>query len=471
LTTSNVVTAHRVLLAAPGEIMQSGTVSAGGGGGGGGGGGSLPSAISILGGGGQSNDNYAYSDGAFAALAQGVAAYLGISSYLANYLYANDGIGLTNLGTPDQNGNFTGSFVNNSDATTTLALYNDTRFGNIAAAQADVATLVSETATAAVGTSGAAYQTVVTALSSQQRAAANLMVCYWGETDSIQIIWLSVPLMVALIKRWMVLVRAMFGKTAAQLPFGWIFPPYAYGNVSGGSIAIREALIEVCADPTQNCIWLVPQTYDTVSRNETVSGTGLASGGNTDSGHRSALDNVALFKRGCLAAARAIIAAANASANLIPSSLGTGLGPQITSAALSGTALTVTITHDGGSDLVVPLLAAQGVGWSIMDGGSDEAPGAIIQATACSRVNATTLSVTLASAPSNAHTACRLYYPYPATFNTAQPDTEIGRGCAVTDNFGTVSVPSGYDLNVLIGAGWRVNMPLQMLPFGLALAS
>jgi hypothetical protein len=454
LTTQNLTTGGRLLLAAPGLVLESGAVTSGGGGG-------SVSAISILGGGGQSNANYAFSDGAYTALAQGVAALLGAVSYTAALLYANDGIGLFNLSTPDGNGNYSGSFVNNSDASTTLSWYNNFRFGNYTAAEANAATLATEVGTATVGTSGAAYQAVVAALSSGQRAAADLMVCYWGETDSLQFNWANKVLMVACIKRWMALVRAMYGKTAAQLPFLWIMPPYGGGaGQFGGPCAVRESLATVCADATQNCFW-IGQTYDTVSRNEAVSGTGLASGGNTDGGHRSALDNVALFKRATLVSARAILAAQGLSAGLVPSGLGVGSGPRVASASLSGTVLTVTVAHDSGTDLVVPLLASAGVGWALMDGGNQSAPGAIILATACSRVNANTLQVTLASAPSNAHTACTLFYALPETFNTSQPDTEIGRGCAVTDNYGTVSVPAGFDLNLLIGAGWRVNMPLQ----------
>jgi hypothetical protein len=41
-----------------------------------------------------------------------------------------------------------------------------------------------------------------------------------------------------------------------------------------------------------------------------------------------------------------------------------------------------------------------------------------------------------------------------------QPDTEIGRGCAVTDNFSTIAKPVGYDINAALGNGWAANMPL-----------
>jgi hypothetical protein len=137
-----------------------------------------------------------------------------------------------------------------------------------------------------------------------------------------------------------------------------------------------------------------------------------------------------------------------------------GTGPEITDAVLSGTDLTVTVTHDGGNDLVVPLLAAQGVGFSLMDGGTTASPGNIIQAISCARVDSTHLLVTLASPPVSAHTQCRLLYPWAGEYWAVQPDTEIGRGCAVTDNFSTIAKPVGYDINAALGNGWAANMPL-----------
>jgi hypothetical protein len=159
-----------------------------------------------------------------------------------------------------------------------------------------------------------------------------------------------------------------------------------------------------------------------------------------------------------------------ASAFVLPASLGTGIGPQIVAAKLSGATVVLTIQHDGGTDLVVPALSSphgtaaplpvQGVGFSVMDGGSIPAPGPIIQAIACVRLDATHLQLTLARAPTNEASACRLFYPWPGEMWADQPLTEIGRGCAITDNFGLIEVAAQCDLNQLLGAGWRVNMPL-----------
>lgn len=96
----------------------------------------------------------------------------------------------------------------------------------------------------------------------------------------------------------------------------------------------------------------------------------------------------------------------------------------------------------------------------VLDGGTIATAWNFIQATACARLDATHLELTLARAPTNAAAACSLFYPFPAQFWTQQPLTEIGRGCAVTDNFGSVSVPPDFDLNQILGEGWRVNMPI-----------
>jgi hypothetical protein len=121
----------------------------------------------------------------------------------------------------------------------------------------------------------------------------------------------------------------------------------------------------------------------------------------------------------------------------------------------SNTVLVVTVRHDCGTDLIVPATqAAAGLGWAVMDGGSVASPGTIVAATACVRLSATQLQVTLAQALQNPSAACRLFYPY----GTAT----IGRGNAVTDNLSAVTPPAGWDIAADLGSGWSLNMPVHV---------
>jgi hypothetical protein len=384
-------------------------------------------------GGGQSNAVYANDyDGALLNMSQAVAFYLGSPSAITQSSNGNTEIG--GCGSYEDIAGYAYYLTNTAGLTQSAA------------------------ASASLSANGALYIGFLNGLTSPQKSAINAIVWYWGETDSVMYAQSTKAVVKAALINLATQVRAAIGKSAAALPLILFGPPYVSGN---GAMTMREVWAELAADPAQNAVWAVRQTYDTISRNDTWNAsTGVASGGNTDGGHRAAIDNIALYKRGAIAVSRAILASNGLSASLIPPALGTGLGPQISGAALSGAMLTVTIEHDGGTDLIVPLLASGGVGFAVMDGGTIASPGNIIQATACARLDATHLSVTLASAPTNAAASCRLMYPYPGEYWTAQPDTEIGRGCAVTDNFASVAKPSGFDINATLGAGWAANVPL-----------
>ena len=452
MTATDITNLGRLVLGGPAVALQSGTVSVSGGSGqsgGSAGGSSGLSNITLLAGPGQSNAGYAETqDGAFLPMAQATAFYLqasGTASALSVWANAGDpgtevgGIGVMEIAT--------------------ASLYTTEFLSNTAGAEFTAATA----AAATLGTCGTGYQEYVAALSDTQLGQINTLVSYWGEQDSLEYTPADKPVYKAAMLNLFGQVRAMLGKTAAELPIMFFGPPYGLlPNWDTYPPGLREAWAELDADESFNFTWAVQQTYDTLSRNESWNATtGVASGGNVDGGHRSATDNVMLFKRAALPTARAILAAKGLDASLIPASLGTGQGPQIIDAALSGTTLTLTIAHDGGTDLLVPLLASQGVGFSLMDGGTTGSPGNIIQATSCGRVDATHLTLTLASAPVNPHTSCRVLYPWPGLYWAVQPDAEIGRGCAVTDNFSTVAKPAGFDLNASFGAGWAANLPLR----------
>jgi len=120
----------------------------------------------------------------------------------------------------------------------------------------------------------------------------------------------------------------------------------------------------------------------------------------------------------------------------------------------SNTSLVVTIQHDCGNDLIVPATqAAVGAGWAVMDGGSVASPGTIVTATACVRLNATQVQITLSRALVNVSTVCRLFYPYGTTM--------IGRGNAVTDNLSLVTPPANWSVASDLGSGWGLNMPVH----------
>jgi hypothetical protein len=446
MTATDITSLGRSVMAVPGVVLQSSTVSSGGNGSGGDASGL--GNITLLSGPGQSNAGYAETqDGALLAMAQAVSFYLhgsGIPAVLTSWVNQGQagtevsGIGVMEIVTP--------------------SLYNGAFLANSAGASFSAATA----AVAALGTCGTGYSDYAATLSETQLGQVNALVSYWGENDSLEYSPADKAVYKAALANLLAQVRATLSKTAAELPMFFFGPPYGLlPNYITYPPTLREVRAELDADPAQNFHWVVRQTYDTISRNESWNAsTGVASGGNTDGGHRSATDNVVLFKRAALPAARAILLANGLSSALIPASLGLGIGPAISGAALIGTALTITVTHDGGNDLVVPLLAARGVGFSLMDGGNTTSPGNIIQAISCSRVDSTHLLVTLASAPVNPHTQCRLLYPWAGEYWAVQPDTEIGRGCAVTDNFSTVAKPTGFDINATLGAGWAADMPL-----------
>lgn len=398
--------------------------------------------------GGQSNMGFASGDGRAAGgvgcqncIAAGVAFYLGAASAVGFSGWGNSGtpctetsgIGILELDTPSNYG---------------LAFLDNTASGGAATP--------ATAAVAPLGICGVDYQNYV-AKYVPDPAAVLAAISYWGETDALEYNYANKATYKAACINWMAKVRGFFGATAAAMPHWWFGPPYATNDS-----VMWEVWTELAADPAQNAVFLVPQTCDSNVRGAVWDATTGFAGVGTVPGHRDAPDNIALFNRGSLAGARSILASAGLAADLIPASLGSGLGPSVSGAVLAGTVVTVTIAHDAGTDLVVPLLAAQGVGWSVMDGGTLASPGPILQATACARVDATTLAVTLASAPTNAATACRLFYPWFGTTNPAQPNTNIGRGDAVTDNWAGVSAAAGaFNIAGALGNTYGNNMPVR----------
>ena len=134
--------------------------------------------------------------------------------------------------------------------------------------------------------------------------------------------------------------------------------------------------------------------------------------------------------------------------------------------------MVLTIAHDAGTDLAVPLLAASGQGFLVMDGGTISSPGTLRRAVACVRIDATHLRLTLATPLSNPSASCRLFYPYGPYSPAGLPayTGDMGRGNAVTDNCAALAKPTGWDIGADLGSAWNLNFPLAATPAGIVLS-
>lgn len=400
---------------------------------------------------GQSNASYFVASGGAAAMAGGLAWYLG--ALAGNVIFQPSGTFVS----PDRYTQVNGHPISNSTAP--LFPPGDGH-GTFLTNPGDG----SDPATWSLGPDGLAVQAYLTGSaaipSAEDLADIAALVWPWTEQDSTAP-YGQKALYAGTVKRLAMLTRAMLGRTAASLPLlMWNAIPY---ETDDGVQMVREAIADLAADATQNLSVFAAQTADSLPLGATYdAATGHWTGG--DGAHRDETDELAFGHRGAPAAARAALAAGfGDTLTAIPAGMPQA-GPRIAGALMvSPTEIIVEIAQDRGTDLLLPLQAAAGAGWAVMDGGTAASPGVLVTATAATRLDATHLTLTLATALTQPAAGCLLYYPYGST--------QIGRGNAVTDNAASLPWPPDWDMAGDLGAAWAVNMPLQATSYGIPLTA
>jgi hypothetical protein len=388
---------------------------------------------------GQSNAiNYSMNDGAAALLARGVAWYLGALAYNvlattgspASYtMQSGHGIYVV------ASAGYPGSFIE------------DPGDG-------------SDPSGWSLGADGLAVQQALADLAAEDLSDLCGIVWPWNETDSLRQYGEYATFEAAAV-RFLLLLRAMLGDTTNRIPLIW-WNAIPYGS-SDGVTMHRQVVQRIASDSAQNVVVGNPQTSDSNPRGSSWDPTtGIATGG--DSAHRDSADNLRFAMLAAPIVARALMGAGcGDSITTVPETLPEVGGPAIVHVYMqSSISLIITIVHDKGTDIIVPLQAVTGLGFAVMDGGTPGNDGTLVPAISCQRLDATHLGIVLAGPLQNAAGLCQLFYPF--------GPVQIGRGNAVTDNFSTIEMPPGWNVSIDLGTSWNLNFPLSATFSGVPLS-
>ncbi len=403
---------------------------------------------------GQSNAAWFINAGAPLALAQGIAWYLGAASYA--FTAAASGTYLA----PNRYSVISGHPISNSSAPLFPPGVGNGTFLTNPGDGSDPSTWAGGPDFMALS----AYLTGVSAIvSAPDEADISFLVWPWSEQDSTMP-YANKSLYKGTVLRLLSLTRSLLGRSAASLPLlAWNAIPY---ETVDGVQMVRESIADLAAVAANNIIVFAAQTSDSNPLNASYNpATGVATGGDPE--HRDEPDLLRFGRLGAHVAghaAQSLGLADTISPALLPAAgLPTKGGPKITHVyRASNTSLILTIEHDAGTDLRLPLQAQTGAGFAVMDGGSVASPGRIVTATAATRIDATHISLTLAAALNSPSPSVLLFYPYGST--------QIGRGNAVTDNASSVVPPANWHIGGDLGSAWMLDLPLQATFYPIALS-
>lgn len=311
-----------------------------------------------------------------------------------------------------------------------------------------------------LGADGRAVQQAVSGLPVEDLTDLCAIIWPWNETDSLRQ-YSEYNTFEAAALRFLSLLRTMLGDAGNKIPLVW-WNAIPYGSADGMTMH-RQIVQAIAFTPGQNAIIGNPQTSDSNPRGSSWDPTtGIATGG--DSSHRDGADNQRFAMLAAPIVARSLLAGGYAdSISTLPTGMPQTGGPSIVHVyRQTSTTLIVTVAHDAGNDLKVPLQAVTGIGFAVMDGGAPGNAGSIVSAVSCQRIDATHLQIQLSSPLTNASSACQLFYPYGST--------QIGRGNAVTDNFSAMTMPAGWNISSDLGTSWSMDCPLAATFSGIPLS-